>query len=78
MKKESQTWPLASVWEGVFASFEEAGGDKDAFESEIWLNKQKKKTLDAYDAYKNGTGFFPTTISKENPLSLLISCLLTK
>lgn len=27
------TQPLFSVWEGVFKSFEEAGGDLDAFES---------------------------------------------
>ena len=32
---------LFSVWEGVFKNFEEAGGDLDAFESDLLILKFK-------------------------------------
>ena len=38
----SQQISVPRVWEGVFASFKEAGGDASSFESDIWVNKQKE------------------------------------
>ncbi|MFN7662606.1 MAG: methyltransferase, TIGR04325 family [Alphaproteobacteria bacterium] len=65
------TNPLFSVWEGVFKSFEEAGGDTDAFESDIWINKQKEKITCLFNEYEKGNIF-----SKDYPLPVIIAMIL--
>ena len=67
------TNPLFSVWEGVFKSFEEAGGDLDAFDSDIWISKQKDRISEAFKGYKEGSVF-----SKDYPLVLVVAMLLSK
>lgn len=59
---------LVSIWEGIFNSFQEAGGDLDAFDSEIWITKQQeniKKLLNQH----NEKGL----TSKDYPLSLIVA-----
>jgi len=62
---------LFSVWEGVYESFAEAGGDFDAWESDIWLNKQISRTYEALEAYTTDTFF-----SKDYPLPMVVSMAL--
>ena len=59
---------LVSIWEGIFSSFQEAGGDLDAFNSEIWITKQQEniKELLCQHHQKNFT-------SKDYPLSLIVA-----
>ncbi|MGV8948014.1 MAG: methyltransferase, TIGR04325 family [Candidatus Paracaedibacter sp.] len=68
------TQPLFSVWEGVFKSFEEAGGDLDAFESNQWIEKQKIKILNKHADLENAN----LGISKDYPLPLVVSMLLSQ
>ncbi len=64
---------LFSVWEGVYQSFQEAGGNPDAFDSKIWIKKQKDRI---YEALKNQqTG---NALSKDYPLSLVVAMLLAQ
>ena len=48
----------SSIWQGVYESFEEAGGDMSVFEGDIWLDKISEKALKAVEAHKR-----PGTIS---------------
>lgn len=59
-----------SVWEGVFKSFEDARGDLDAWETDIWLGKQKERISKAFNNYKE-----KISISKDYPLSLVVAML---
>lgn len=63
-----------SLWEGVYNSFEEAGGDLDAFETDLWIEKQKSKILHDYTNYENGN----LALSKDYPLPLVVSMLLSQ
>jgi len=65
---------LFSVWEGVFESFAEAQGDLDAFESDIWVQKQKAKIKRALDNLEEGKG----SASKDYPLPVVVSMLLSQ
>ena len=62
---------IFSVWEGVFENFTEAGGDPDAFDSDIWIQKQGKKIEKSYKNYLNRN-----TVSKDYPLPLVVAMLL--
>ncbi|MBT4963781.1 MAG: methyltransferase, TIGR04325 family [Francisellaceae bacterium] len=60
-----------SIWDGVYKSFNEAGGDLDFFDSKYWLGKQVgiiEKALKIYSEH----GF----ITKDYPLPLIISMML--
>lgn len=67
------TQEVFSVWEGVYESFEEAGGDHDAFETDRWIEKQKETTKAHLENLKKGVG-----ISKDYPLPLVVSILLAQ
>jgi len=62
-----------SLWEGVYNSFAEAGGDLDAFDSDIWIDKQKSRILNALNAYHT-----QSTVSKDYPLSLVVAMALAQ
>lgn len=62
-ESSSMTQPLFSVWKGVFKTFKEAGGDLDAFDTDIWINKQKDRIYYALENYKTGN-----FVSKDYPL----------
>lgn len=63
---------LFSVWEGVYDSFKEADGDLDAFDSSLWLNKQKERINIALEDYKQNN-----FVSKDYPLSIIVAMLLS-
>jgi putative methyltransferase (TIGR04325 family) len=62
---------MKNLWEGIFKTFAEAGGDLDAFESDIWISKQKDKILSLFAEYEKGN-----TFSKDYPLPLVVGGLL--
>lgn len=64
---------IFSVWEGVYNSFAEAGGDFDVWDSEIWIAKQLNRTSEAIEKYKSGS-----LVSKDYPLSLIVAMELCK
>lgn len=64
---------LFSVWEGVYKTFEEAGGDIDAFDSDIWIQKQRTRVLEGIKTYKNGA-----SIAKDYPLPIVVAMLLSQ
>lgn len=69
---------LFSVWEGVYQSFEEAGGDFDAFDTDIWIEKQKKRALTYHEWLSVSENSIPTpAVSKDYPLPLVVSMLLS-
>jgi putative methyltransferase (TIGR04325 family) len=61
-----------SVWTGMFNSFEDAGGDLKAFDSEIWLNKQKDRVQEALQHFKTNT-----FSSKDYPLAIASAMILS-
>ena len=61
---------ITSIWEGVYASFAEADGNNDAFDTEMWIQKQLH-TIQKYDATEHRIG-----ISKDYPLPLVTAPLL--
>ncbi len=66
-----------SVWEGVYESFDEAGGDLDAFDTDIWLNKQRERIIKEF-IQLGSNDFIPSNaVSKDYPLSLIVALLLT-
>lgn len=69
---------LFSVWEGVYSSFEDAGGDLEAFNTKIWLNKQIDNILkrEASLNSRNSVPIPDSAISKDYPLALMIAILL--
>lgn len=64
------------IWEGVFSSFGEAGGDLDAFDTEVWINKQKEKILNLHAKVQSNTSLVDAAISKDYPLPLVTALLL--
>ena len=64
---------IKSVWEGVFKSFEEAKGDLDAFDSDIWINKQKLRITDGIQKYRD-----KAFLSNDYPLPILIATILSQ
>jgi putative methyltransferase (TIGR04325 family) len=67
------TQKIFSVWEGVYNSFAEAGGDLDAFDSDIWVDKQKSRIYSALEDYNT-----KNTISKDYPLPLVVAMALSQ
>ncbi len=63
---------LFSVWEGVYSSFKEANGDLDAFDSSVWIKKQKETIDVALNNCKQNN-----FVSKDYPLSIMVSMLLS-
>jgi len=61
-----------SVWEGVFTSFEEAGGDHDAFTTERWLAKQTDKVIAQHHQLEHGM----LGTCKDYPLPLVVAMTL--
>jgi len=68
----------ASLWEGIYQSFEEVGGDHDAFDTDIWINKQKDKIQLDLNILKESTGSSRINTSKDYPLSLVVAMLLAQ
>lgn len=62
-----------SVWEGVFSSFAEAGGDQDAFDTPAWLERQKQAATQALSAYLSGTAR-----SRDYPLATVLAILVAE
>ena len=60
-----------SVWDGVYTSFDEAGGDLDFFDSKYWVEKQVEAVEKALWDY--GKHIF---IARDYPLPLIISMML--
>lgn len=69
---------IFSVWEGIFKSFEEAGEDFSAFDTDNWLTKQKAKVLKQLQSLREDPSYLPKTISKDYPLPLVIAMLLSQ
>lgn len=69
---------LFSVWEGVYQSFKEAGGDYDAFDTDIWIDKQKEKIQSSLKALEDPRIASHTNTSKDYPLPLIVSVLLAQ
>lgn len=67
------TQKIFSVWEGVYSSFAEAGGDLDAFDSDIWIDKQKSRILNALEDYNT-----KNIVSKDYPLPLVVAMALSQ
>eukprot|EP00210_Caulerpa_lentillifera_P009586 g9143.t1 len=67
-----------SVWEGVFDTFEDAGGDLDAFDSDIWIQKQQKKILSLHEGIENLNDPSDASISRDYPLPLVVAMILTQ
>lgn len=63
---------LTSVWEGVFETFDEAGGDFSAFDSDTWLNKQKERVL----AEQRALITKQPRVTKDYPLPLVVAMML--
>lgn len=59
---------VISLWEGVYSNFQEAGGDLDASDSEIWINKQIDKAESALQRYEN-----KESLSKDYPLPIVVA-----
>jgi putative methyltransferase (TIGR04325 family) len=62
-----------NLWEGVYKSFSEAGGDYDAFDSEIWITKQKSRIVEGLEKHSSAT-----FASKDYPLPLVVSMALAE
>jgi putative methyltransferase (TIGR04325 family) len=62
---------IFSVWEGVFNSFDEAGGNLDAFDSERWISKQQSLACEAIAKIDEGG-----SLTKDYPLPLVVAMLL--
>ena len=60
---------VESVWEGVFDSFAEAGGDTDVFDNDEWAKKLRDKAISEMAS---------PPYSREYPLSVLMAILLQK
>jgi len=67
------TQKIFSVWEGIYNSFAEAGGDSDAFNSDIWIDKQKSRILKALEDCHT-----KNTVSKDYPLPLVVAMALAQ
>jgi putative methyltransferase (TIGR04325 family) len=61
---------IFSVWEGVYQSFDEAGGDADVFDSEIWIHKQQNKVYKELQTQKSISN---AVASKDYPLAVLLA-----
>ena len=62
---------LFSVWNGVFQSFEEAGGDSDAFDTERWIQTQQllvREQLRRLSTHQ--------LMAQDYPLSVMVGMLL--
>lgn len=60
-----------SIFEGVYKTFDKAGGDINAFDSDIWINKQITKTLESLDKLKK-----QDFTSKDYPLPIVVAMTL--
>lgn len=69
---------VRSLWKGVYRSFEEAGGDYDAFETEIWINNQKNKVKREYEGLEKPQQITKGATARDYPLPLIVSMLLTQ
>ena len=67
------TQKIFSVWEGVYSSFAEAGGDLDAFDSDVWIDKQKSRILNALEDHNT-----KNIVSKDYPLPLVVAIALSQ
>jgi putative methyltransferase (TIGR04325 family) len=63
---------LFSVWQGVYDSFKESGGDTDAFDSDIWIQKQKDRIYQALLSIEKDS-----FSSRDYPMSLIIAMMLS-
>ncbi len=61
---------LFSVWEGVYDSFEKAGGDTNAFDSTQWIDKQIQRVEQLLSEIEN-----ETLASKDYPMPLMAAML---
>ena len=59
---------MKSVWEGVYESFEEAGGSASAFESDEWIKKSQERALN----FLNSKPY-----SRDYPLAPMLAILFT-
>lgn len=63
---------IFSVWEGVYSSFAEAGGDLDIWSSDLWIEKQRSKIMIALERYENKNFVF-----RDYALPLVVAMLIT-
>ena len=66
------------LWQGVYQSFQEAGGDVDAFDSDIWINKQQDKIKQELCSIANSQVIANSRIAKDYPLPLVTAMLLSQ
>lgn len=67
-----------SVWEGIFSSFSEAGGDFDAFDGPRWLEKQSLKIRNIAEEYKSNRTFQCTGVSQDYSLPLVAAVMIAQ
>lgn len=72
------TSKLFSVWQGVYSSFAEAGGDLEAFDSDIWINKQKSRIDHDFQSLEDASVISKSTTSRDYPLPLIVAMLLNQ
>ena len=72
---EANHLPLESVWVGVYESFEQAKGDQDVFECDIWINKQKEKILRKYHNLNKNNFMSESAITNDYALPLVVAML---
>lgn len=62
-----------NVWEGVYNTFEEANEDTNAYDSNIWHQKQQKRITEGLEKYRN-----KCFTSKDYPLSVVVAMVLNR
>lgn len=75
MSLQNKKLPIYSVWEGIYKSFAEAGGDLDVFETDMWIDKQKEKILEEINNQENSI-LTESEISKDYPLAVVVAMIL--
>jgi len=64
-----------NIWEGVYSSFAETGGDQTAFKDEIWLGKLTERARTAKDQSMSSAAVAPITETRDYALPVLAATL---
>ena len=64
-----------NVWEGVYESWEEAPGDDDAFDDNVWLGKVSQRAKDTLAEYRKSSTLSPVTRIRDYILPVAASMI---
>jgi putative methyltransferase (TIGR04325 family) len=59
------------IWDGVFGSFAEAGGDQSLFEGDVWLEKIRTRACESIAASQGGCEIPPVAETRDYALSFI-------